>query len=93
MTRNAVEVDATSPNSLLIAQRAEVGQAVAAVGQHHRQIANDMPEVMPRPSLLEIAEAQRQRLGQPGLIATRASGALVEKLTAKVAAQDERFED
>ena len=47
ITRNAVESDATAPNkSALIAEHGHVGQAVAAVGEHHRQIANHAPAVV-----------------------------------------------
>ena len=61
---------------LLLAQRAEVGQAVAAVGEHHREIADDTADVMATAAPTQTAELDRQRTRQAGLIATRASSAL-----------------
>jgi len=39
----------------LVIKRAEIGQAITAVGQHDRQIANHLPEVMARPARPEVA--------------------------------------
>jgi len=53
---------------LLIAERAQIGQAVAAVGEHHRQVTHDAAHVVAGLTRLEIAKAQRQRPRQPRLV-------------------------
>jgi hypothetical protein len=64
----------------MIAQRAEVGQAVATVGDHHRQVAQDGPRVMlPHPRKVG-QEHPRQRLCQPAAVSE-----LVEEQTAGMA--------
>ena len=53
---------------LLVTHRPEVGHALAAVGEHHRQIADHPPRVMSATALLDRGQAQRQRLRQPQLV-------------------------
>ena len=53
---------------LLIAERAQIGQAVAAVGEHHRQIADHAARVVAAVALTQPAKPDRQRPCQPGLV-------------------------
>jgi hypothetical protein len=53
---------------LLIAQRCEVRDALATIGEHHRQIANHPPRIVPRAAFLHPRQPQRQRPRQPHLV-------------------------
>lgn len=53
---------------LLAAQRTKVGQAVPAIGHHHRQVAHHAAVIVPGPARLQTGQAQRQRLREPGLV-------------------------
>ena len=53
---------------LLIAHRAEIRHALAAVGEHHRQITDHPARVMTATALLDRGQPQRQRLRQPQLV-------------------------
>ena len=53
---------------LLLADRAEIGHALAAVGEHHRQIADHPARVMAATALLQARQPQRQRPRQPELV-------------------------
>ena len=50
---------------LLIAHGAQVGQTVAAVGQHHGQVPNDLAGVMPAAPLTRARQRARELAGQP----------------------------
>ena len=50
---------------LLVAHRAQVGQAVAAVGQHDRQIAHHAAGIVPAAALAHRGQAVRERPRQP----------------------------
>jgi hypothetical protein len=50
---------------LPITHRAEIRDALAAVGEHHRQIADHAARVMPATALLDRGQPQRQRLREP----------------------------
>ena len=64
--RNAVESDATDPNSdVLITDRAQVRDALAAVGEHHREIADHPTRVMTTTPLLDARQTHRQRAREP----------------------------
>ena len=65
--RRRVRRDGTEQR-LLIAHRPEIGHALAAVGQHHRQVPNHPARVMPTTSLLQARQPQRQRPGQSNLV-------------------------
>ncbi len=49
---------------LLLAHGAQVGQAVAAVGQHHRQVAHDAARIVPAAPLAHRRQTLRQRRRQ-----------------------------
>jgi len=53
---------------LLIAHRPQIRHALAAVGEHHRQITNHTARVVTATALLDRAQPQRQRLRQPQLV-------------------------
>jgi hypothetical protein len=50
---------------LLVAHRAQVGQAIAAVGEHHHQIADDATGIVPEAPLAHRRQRARQRRRQP----------------------------
>jgi hypothetical protein len=50
---------------LLVTDRAQVGQAIAAAGEHHREIPDHTAQVMTRPPLLEPSQLARQRAREP----------------------------
>jgi hypothetical protein len=52
----------------MITHRAEVRDALAAVGQHHRQIADHPAGIMSTTPLLDSRQSQRQRLREPELV-------------------------
>ena len=52
----------------LIADHAQVGQAIAAIGEHHRQIANHAATVMAAGPQPRLAQRRRQRPRQTGLV-------------------------
>ena len=55
--RNAVESDATAPNNVvLLTDRTEVGDALTAVDQHHREITDHPARVMTTTPLLDRAQ-------------------------------------
>jgi hypothetical protein len=59
---NAVESDATGPEQrLLITDRAQVRQAVAAVGEHHREIADHPTRIMSLAALASARPCQQPR--------------------------------
>ena len=76
ITRNAVESDATAPNSPSWSRAPEVRHALPAVGEHHRQVADHPARIMTTPPLLQAGQAQRQRPSEPNLSATCASSAV-----------------
>jgi hypothetical protein len=49
----------------LVADRTQVGQTVAAVGDHHRQIAHHPTRTVPATPLAHRRQRPRQRRGQP----------------------------
>ena len=53
---------------VLITHRPEIGEAIAAVGEHHRQVAHHAPGIVPGLTLLQTRQAHRQRPGEPALI-------------------------
>ena len=53
---------------VLLTHRPEIGEAVAAISEHHRQIAHHAAGIMPGAALLEIGQANRQRLREPALV-------------------------
>jgi hypothetical protein len=53
---------------VLVTQRADVGEAVSAVGEHHREIADHAAGIVPGPARLQALQAHRQRLREPTLI-------------------------
>jgi hypothetical protein len=53
---------------LLIAHRAEIRHALPAVRQHHCQIPDHPPRIMPTTPLLERSQPQRQRPREPQLV-------------------------
>ena len=56
--RNAVESDATAPEQrVLLPDRAEVRDALAAVGEHHREIADHPARIMTTTPLLDRRQA------------------------------------
>jgi hypothetical protein len=66
MTRKAVASEATGAEQrLLVAHGAQVGQAVAAVGQHHRQVPHDAARIVPAAPRAHPRQTLRQRRGQP----------------------------
>jgi hypothetical protein len=64
----------------LVAQRAQVAQRVAPVGEHHRQIAHDPTRVVARAALAQAGERARERTGEAEPV-----GALGEQRRAGVA--------
>jgi hypothetical protein len=48
----------------LVADRPQVRKAVAAVGEHHRQVADDAPGIVPAAPLTHPRQAARQRPGR-----------------------------
>jgi hypothetical protein len=52
----------------LITKCAEVGQAVAAVGKHHREIPDHTAQIMSSPAHLQARKLARKRPRQPGLL-------------------------
>ena len=53
---------------LLVAHRAEIRHALAAVGEHHRQITDHPARVMTATPLLQPRQPQRQRAREPELV-------------------------
>jgi hypothetical protein len=53
---------------LLLTDRAEVRDTFAAVGEHHREIADHPARVMTATPLLDRRQPQRQRLREPDLV-------------------------
>ena len=53
---------------LLITERPQIGQAVPAIGEHHREVTDHATQVMPGSTLLEVHEPQRQGACQPSLL-------------------------
>jgi len=49
----------------LVAERAQVRQTVAAVGEHDRQVAQGAAGIVARAPLAHVANSLRQRLRQP----------------------------
>ena len=50
---------------LLLSDRAQVRHALAAVGKHHRQIADHPTQIMPTTTTLDARKTRRQRVRQP----------------------------
>ena len=68
-TRHAVGSEATAPNSSrLVAQDRQVGDRLAAVGEHHRHVDRDPTRVMPTLPLPQPGQSLTERAGQPGRI-------------------------
>ncbi len=53
---------------LLLADRAEIGHALAAIGQHHRQVPDHPTRIMTTLPLLEHCQPHRQPRRQPQLV-------------------------
>jgi hypothetical protein len=53
---------------LLVTHRAQVREAVAAVGEHHREVAHDAAGIAPRAALALPRKPNRQRPRQPRLV-------------------------
>ena len=75
ITREAVAFEATTPSSSCCSDRAEVGQAVHSVGDHHRQVPNDPTGIVAAVSLTHRRKRPRQRVGRPSRSAASASSA------------------
>jgi hypothetical protein len=56
---------------LLIAQRSEVREAVAAVCEHHAEVAHDRAGVVGRAALARLPELLAERVCQPDLVGHR----------------------
>jgi hypothetical protein len=52
----------------LIAHRTQIRQTIAAIGEHHRQIADHAPRIVPAIVLAQPRERVRQRRRQPNPI-------------------------
>jgi hypothetical protein len=50
---------------VLIAHRAQIGQTIPAVGQHHNEVADDAARIVPAPPLAHLRQAARYRRRQP----------------------------
>jgi hypothetical protein len=50
---------------LLVADRAQIGQAIAAVGQHHRQIPDDPAGIVAPTAFTHRRQRTRERVGEP----------------------------
>ena len=57
-----------SEERLLVAQRAQVGEAVAAVGEHERQVAHHPAGIVTRTPLAQALERIRKASRQPDAI-------------------------
>ncbi len=53
---------------VLVTHRSEIGKAVSAVGEHHRQVADHAPGIVPGLALLQTRQTHRQRRGEPALV-------------------------
>jgi hypothetical protein len=49
----------------LVANRAQIREAVATVGEHHRQVAHHAARIVPAAPLADRRERSRQRISQP----------------------------
>jgi hypothetical protein len=65
--RRGVRRDRTE-QGLLVAHRAQIGDALAAVGEHHGQVANDPARIMTTPPLFKAGQPPRQRACEPELV-------------------------
>ncbi|MCA1680793.1 MAG: hypothetical protein LC777_18520, partial [Actinobacteria bacterium] len=54
---------------VLISHRSEIGEAIAAIGKHHRQITHHTARIMTRPPRLEVRKAHRQSPREPAFVA------------------------
>jgi hypothetical protein len=53
---------------VLVADRAEIGHTLPAIGEHHREIANHATRIMTTPTRLQHRKPQRERARQPHLV-------------------------
>jgi hypothetical protein len=53
---------------VLLTDRAQIGDALDAIDEHHREIADHPARVMTAASLLDRTQPQRQRLREPNLV-------------------------
>jgi hypothetical protein len=65
--RRRIGRDATEQCEL-VAQPAEIGDALPAVGEHHRQVTHDPAGIVARAALAHAHQAQRERSSKAGLI-------------------------
>ena len=65
--RGRVRRDRTEQH-VLVADRPEIGHALPAVGEHHREIADHPARIMPPTPLLEPRQPQRQCSCEPELV-------------------------
>ena len=56
---------------LLVAQRREVREAVAAVCEHHAEVAHDLAGIVLGAALARLPELLREGVGQPELVGHR----------------------
>ena len=57
-----------SEQRVLLSDRTELRDALAAVDQHHREIADHAARIMTATPLLDRSQPQRQRLREPQLV-------------------------